>query len=278
VTEEKRAFTLIVIPQDTSKTYTFRVRWRSAFFLGAICVLLLGSYAYVVGRHQKLLFKAQRVDRLQAENEILRDQIRKISDLKIELVRLQTSRQRLYELAGVSEGLATDGAGEIQENASPPLADEETYGLAAPVSQQSPEEQMSDVDMQKGSSHLPTLWPVRGWVTAEFNEELPGREKKHSGLDIAAPLGTHILSAGSGQVVYSGWDKDLGLVVILDHQNGLSTLYGHCLRVLVNVGDLICQGEAIAQLGNTGKSSAPHLHFEIRQNGLVVDPRNYLGP
>jgi murein DD-endopeptidase MepM/ murein hydrolase activator NlpD len=278
VAEEKKAFTLIIIPENTSKTYTFRVRRRTAYFLGAICVLFLGSYAYVVGMHQGLFFKAQGIERLRAENDILRDHTRKISELKIELIRLQNTRQRLYELAGLPEGLDGDRAGEVQENASPPLAAEEIYQMASAVSSQAFQEKIPDVAMQKGASHLPTLWPVRGWVTAEFNEDLPGREKKHTGLDIAAPLGTHVLSAGSGQVVYSGWDRDLGLVVILDHQNGLSTLYGHCSRVLVNVGDLLCQGEAIAQLGNTGQSSAPHVHFEIRENGVVVDPRNYLGP
>ena len=129
-----------------------------------------------------------------------------------------------------------------------------------------------------GAANVPSLWPVRGWVTAEFNESMPGREKRHQGVDIAASHGAPILAAASGVVAFSGWDKNLGLVVILDHQNSMSTLYGHCSKVLIGVGEPARQGQVIAHLGNTGMSSAPHLHFEIRENGFPLDPRSYLGP
>jgi murein DD-endopeptidase MepM/ murein hydrolase activator NlpD len=128
------------------------------------------------------------------------------------------------------------------------------------------------------TSAIPSLWPVRGWVTAEFGENMPGREQHHKGLDIAAPQGSPILSAASGQVTFSDWDTDLGKVVIVDHENGLRTLYGHCEQVVVQVGDRVSQGQVIAHLGNTGRSSAPHLHFEIRKDGIPIDPRGYLGP
>jgi murein DD-endopeptidase MepM/ murein hydrolase activator NlpD len=276
--EEKRGFTFIIVPESTSKTYSLRMRRGMVCFLGAIGLFFLGSYAYVVGMHQRVFFRAQKAERLEAENAILRSHSQKISELKIELARLQSIRQRLYELAGLPEELDGDRGHVVLTATSGPLAAEEMYRLGHPVSSEVFEEAKSEATIQAEASCVPAIWPVRGWVTAEFGAELPGREKKHGGLDIAASLGTTILATASGKVVFSGWDRDLGLVVIIDHQNGLSTFYGHCSKVLVNVGDLVFQGQAIAQLGNTGQSSAPHVHFEIRENDLSVDPRKYLGP
>jgi murein DD-endopeptidase MepM/ murein hydrolase activator NlpD len=276
--DQKKAFTFIVVPQNASKTYTLRIRRGMVYFLGAICFFFLGSYAYVLGMHQRVFFRAQRAERLEAENAILRSHTEKISELKIELVRLQHIRQRLYELAGLPEGLDADGGSVVLAPTSGLLPAREMSQVGSPVSSWAFKEVELEAAIQGEGSHVPAIWPVRGWVTAEFNEELPGREKKHTGLDIAAALGTTILTAASGKVVFSGWDRDLGMVVIVDHQNGLSTLYGHCSRAMVKEGDVVFQGQAIAQLGNTGQSSAPHVHFEIRENDIAVDPRNYLGP
>jgi len=276
--EEKKAFTFIVVPENASKTYTFRLRRGRLYILGAICLLLLSSYIYMVGAHRRVYSDARRAERLEVENEILRAQAQKVADLGAELARLQNIRQRLYEMVGMGEDLP-------QVFGQGVLAKSETTRTVEGVPQQ--ELAVSSGDLRKSTwadtaeedlSNKPTLWPVRGWVTAEFDETMPGREKKHTGIDIAAPQGTPILTAGSGKVTFAGWDKDLGLVVVLDHLNGLSTLYGHCSRVLVEVNEPVSQGQAIAELGNTGQSSAPHLHFEIRENGMPIDPRKYLGP
>jgi septal ring factor EnvC (AmiA/AmiB activator) len=276
--EEKKPLTVIFIPGNASKTYTFRLRRSLIFLLGVLCLFFFGSYVYVVSGHRRVASKARRAERLEMENEILRAQSQKVADLEGELARLQNIRQRLYEMAGLTVDLNKSQGAEVLSSFGATMAADEVYQQESMVSAADLVTSAWADTVQAGSSINPILWPVRGWVTAEFDELLPGREKKHTGMDIAAPLGTPILTAASGEVTFAGWDTDLGLVVVLEHQNGLSTLYGHCSRVLVDVGDAVTQGQAIAELGNTGKSSAPHLHFEIRENNLAIDPRKYLGP
>lgn len=278
MTEEKKAFTVIIVPEDISKTYTFRVRRGLLFVLAAICLLFLGSYAYMASVHQRTFSKARRVEGLEAENAILRAQTKKVAELESELTGLQKVRQRLYALAGLAGDVNLNEGSTSLSNQSILLTDEEMNQPVSEVSQAGFIEPMFEDTAHVGASSIPSFWPVRGWVTAEFNEILPGREKKHTGIDIAGPQGTPILSAASGEVTFAEWDKDLGLVIIIDHQNGLSTLYGHCSEILVEVGDLVAQGQIIAHLGNTGQSSAPHLHFEIRKDDLSLNPRTYLGP
>ena len=98
----------------------------------------------------------------------------------------------------------------------------------------------------------------------------------HSGMDIAAKANTPIKSAAEGVVVQSGWDEIYGYRVLIEHGFGITTLYGHNSRNLVRVGDRVRRGQSIAFVGNTGKSTAPHVHFEVKKNGVPVDPRNYL--
>lgn len=276
--DEKKAFTFIIVPENASKTYTIRLRRGLLYLLGVIGLLFFGSYAYVVSGHHQVYSVVRKAERLEAENEILRAQTQRVADLEAKLARLQNIRSRLYEMAGLTMGLDQSPGGGARAHSAAMRPDEEVCQSGPTVLAAGWGKSAQGDTIRAGSSSVPILWPVRGWMTAEFGEVLPGREKKHTGIDIAAPQGAPILSAASGKVTFSGWDKNLGLVVTLDHQNGLSTLYGHCSKVLVDVGHLVTQGQAIAELGNTGRSSAPHLHFEIREDGKAVDPMNYLGP
>ncbi len=101
--------------------------------------------------------------------------------------------------------------------------------------------------------------------------------RMHDGLDIAAPEGTPIQAAQGGTVAHAGWIKGYGNAVILDHGNGTTTLYGHASELLVKAGERVERGAPIAKVGNTGHSTGPHLHFEVRQEGRTVDPRRALG-
>lgn len=99
----------------------------------------------------------------------------------------------------------------------------------------------------------------------------------HSGIDMSAPTGTPIFASDGGTVQRAGWYAGYGLCVEVNHENGRMTRYGHCSKLLVNVGDKVYQGQNIALVGNTGHSFGSHLHFEINLNGSPVNPRPYLG-
>ena len=98
----------------------------------------------------------------------------------------------------------------------------------------------------------------------------------HSGVDFADSAGTHIYAAEEGQVIYAGPKGTYGNAVMIDHGAGIVTLYGHCSSVAVQVGQIVKRGELVAYMGSTGRSTGPHLHFEVRLNGEFVDPMPYL--
>jgi murein DD-endopeptidase MepM/ murein hydrolase activator NlpD len=117
------------------------------------------------------------------------------------------------------------------------------------------------------------IWPVNGTVTSGFGMRW-GR--MHEGIDIAAPLGAPIWAAAGGTVVYAGWLGGYGNLAVVDHGNGFATAYAHASAILVAVGQNVAQGETVALVGSTGHSTGPHLHFEVRVNGVAVDPLLYL--
>lgn len=120
-------------------------------------------------------------------------------------------------------------------------------------------------------------WPLRGTITSPFGyRNIFGSTSFHSGLDIAAPYGTQISAADGGTVTFAGWRGSYGQTVIITHDNGMVTYYAHCSSLLVNAGDKVYQGQAIARVGMTGTATGYHCHFEVRVNGKSVDPANYL--
>ncbi|CAN5377558.1 hypothetical protein BH09PSE6_BH09PSE6_25910 [soil metagenome] len=134
---------------------------------------------------------------------------------------------------------------------------------------------------QQAAMRMPTRLPIKGSIelASPFgNREDPftGQQAFHSGLDFAADTGTVIVAAAGGKVAFAGLRPDYGRVVEIDHGAGLSTRYGHTSRLLVKVGDIVMPGEPVALVGSTGRSTGPHLHFEVLRGGEPVDPRRYL--
>ncbi|ACL69852.1 peptidoglycan DD-metalloendopeptidase family protein [Halothermothrix orenii] len=123
------------------------------------------------------------------------------------------------------------------------------------------------------------IWPVQGRLTSEFGWRIhPIRKEKHfhTGIDIAVPIGSPVYAAEEGIVIYSGWKNGYGNLVIIKHRDNKLTYYAHNLRLLVKKGERVKQGRIIALSGNSGDSTGPHLHFEIRVGNRVVNPLQYL--
>ena len=102
------------------------------------------------------------------------------------------------------------------------------------------------------------------------------RRKLHTGDDVSAKSGTPFRSARDGKVLWSGWKKAYGNTVIVDHGDGVATLYGHASKLAVRAGERVKAGQYIGNVGSTGWSTGPHLHFEVRKNGKPVNPKSYL--
>lgn len=118
--------------------------------------------------------------------------------------------------------------------------------------------------------------PVSGTITSRFGANESIRDHTHKGIDIAAPNGTKIVAAAKGKVTHSGWMGGYGNLIIITHENGIQTYYGHCSKLYAKVGEEVEAGETIALVGSTGFSTGNHLHFEIRKNGKQINPQKYL--
>lgn len=116
------------------------------------------------------------------------------------------------------------------------------------------------------------LWPTIGRISSPFGKR--GREF-HTGVDIAASVGTPVKAADSGTVTFAGWNGGYGRLIIVDHGNGFTTYYAHNSKLLVGVGDKVEKGQTISLVGSSGRSTGPHLHFEIRKNGEPLNPLNF---
>jgi murein DD-endopeptidase MepM/ murein hydrolase activator NlpD len=128
----------------------------------------------------------------------------------------------------------------------------------------------------------PSTLPTRGWLSSRFSQSrmhpVHNRPLPHEGVDISAPTGTPITAAAKGRVIRSGWVVGYGLTVEIDHGFGYKTLYGHASKLIVAVGDEVTRGDVIAQVGSTGITTAPNLHYEVKVNGVASDPSLFILP
>ncbi|MFC1575648.1 M23 family metallopeptidase [Gemmatimonadota bacterium] len=126
----------------------------------------------------------------------------------------------------------------------------------------------------------PSIQPAAGVLSSRFSTSrfhpIHHRALPHEGIDVSAPLGTPILAAAKGTVTYSGWLAGLGYTVEIDHGYGYVTRYGHASKLLVRLGQQVTRGEVVAQVGSTGISTSPHLHYEVRIGGRAVNPLKYI--
>ena len=128
----------------------------------------------------------------------------------------------------------------------------------------------------KANLGISLIRPVSGIITSRFGAGSSIRRSSHTGLDIAASTGTPIAAAASGTVTYSGYKGSYGNMIVITHSNGVQTYYAHCSKLNVSAGATVSQGQTIATVGSTGNSTGPHLHLEVRVNGVAYNPQNYV--
>lgn len=128
----------------------------------------------------------------------------------------------------------------------------------------------------KVSLGISLIRPVSGTITSRFGASSSMRKSSHTGLDIATSTGTPIVAAAAGTVTFSGYKGSYGNMIVISHGNGVQTYYGHCSKLYVSAGTTVSQGQTIAAVGSTGNSTGPHLHLEVRINGVAYNPQNYV--
>ncbi len=134
-------------------------------------------------------------------------------------------------------------------------------------------------DRESLLASTPTIWPTHGWVTSDYGIRLDpytADRKMHEGLDIATPHGQTVVAPSDGTVVFTGLEGGYGKVLVVDHGYGVKTRYGHLSDIRVRLGARVKRGQEIAAVGNTGKSTGPHLHYEVRVAGIPENPRKFV--
>jgi len=266
-----RFVSILIIPDGGAKTIQFKLRsWTfkllTLVVLGGITLLLVSIL--LSGR---IAAKVQLADYLAKQNEELTAKNRQIEALAVEVTEIRKREQKLRILASGMLGSAT-AADEIAH-----VEAVRTEAVTAPPDINAKPIESTDGEGGRDTrmqSAIPTLRPVDGWITRRFSAETnqTSASQSHTGVDMAAATGTPIHASASGVVDTAGWDQYYGNLVVINHGFGYETAYGHCSRLLVKKGDLVRRGEAIALVGSSGRSTAPHLHYEVRKAGVSMDP------
>lgn len=302
----QRSWTLLVVPHgsDSPRTFTLTeraLRIGSAFAatVGIIAAVGIGVLVSTIGMPTSRI--AQR------ENKLLSQEL---VDLKVRLRHLQDTlgvigkhEERVRLLAGlppVDSQVAQVGIG---GPGMPVVTDDPLYRTNPTLGRMAFDTRIdldkmlrranmlaksfADVSDSLTVHHerfqrIPSIMPTAGWLSSHFTRSrfhpILHVNRPHEGIDVSAPMGAPIVAPAAGVVVRVGREAGYGLVLEIDHGNGIVTKYAHCSRVMVKKGQRVKRGQDIAAVGNSGLSTGPHLHYEIHINGKVVDPLTYVMP
>jgi len=215
----------------------------------------------------------------------------KVGELQARIMRLDAFGVRLGKAAGIkTEEFRFDeapGQGGPAPMAGRDLTVDEFNQLLADISRvlddRSDKLGVLDsllMDDRLARKSVPTTMPVTaGYYSSNYGyrlDPITGRSTFHTGVDIIAPAGTAIMAAAGGVVSFSGFMAEYGNVVEVDHDNGLTSRYAHLSKSMVKIGDVVLKGQLIAQVGTTGRTTGPHLHFEVREKGIPLNPNKFL--
>ncbi len=286
-----RRFTLMYIPDSGKQARRMLVSHR--LFFSALALLLLSTAltGWVVADYYRLQFDQQQFTRLLVENSEQRQQLRQLNrsldGLRREVIVLSGTDARVrgsLELSVEDSVALPVGIGGALDPSPADMTELQQQindlRLAIDLRRESQEE-VRDLLNDKHSLALatPSGWPTKGWLTSYFGvrpSPYTGRRKMHEGLDIAANTGTRVNATADGVVVKATTEPGFGKVVMIDHGYGYRTVFGHNSKLLVKSGTRVKRGDKIAEVGNTGRSTGSHLHYEVRLNGVPVDPRKLL--
>jgi len=285
-------YTLIVVPHAKARFRKFQVsvrltRWVLAAFGVMACVLvgILAHYTWIA-------VEVAEIRRLRAENLALATKARAYEEnaghLQARVLQLQSVVTKLGIMAGVEQSLPDASIGGVgglsRRETTPPSVDiastlqnlDETVGS---LSQKSSQLEVYFKDQKELLASTPSIWPLRGYLSAGFGNRIDpftGLRDFHPGIDISVPRGSKIAAPADGVVVFCGAKNGYGNIVVVDHGYGVVTRYGHMEGFNVRPGQRVKRGDVIGFSGNTGRSTAPHLHYEVWVNDQMRNPIEYI--
>ncbi len=298
----------MLFPGDTGSPKKIRLPknfFRVAVVISTVLFIsVIGSSIYFAKKYVQLIDDKVEIAELKRESKIHKIQVEKlglqVKEFSTEMSRLERFANKLRVITDLGDspapkekdwgmggpyGLSTQSfstslereAVAMVERLSGNLDELDQQAKAQAVSLQQLDEFFKN--QKSFLSSTPSVWPTRGWVTSGFGlrkSPFTGRKEKHKGWDIGARLGSPIRATADGVVRMSGRESGYGKMLEISHGYGIATRYGHNSKNLVKVGDRVKRGDVVALVGSTGRSTGPHLHYEVILSGVPVNPRNYI--
>lgn len=275
---------ILIVPEDNAEPYSLRLKTsvvKVLYFVGAL--LLIHIFVGAVFYWEYYQLNQENIELRAAKLQLQEDNKRVIA-FADQFYALERDYQKVRRLLGVEQDERVSG-----EVATPSFESEALFDNIVPAVRTDTEPRLNHLDkrgryllspkkskLHDYSENMPTLLPVKGVLTQDFQKSGWFGPRRHTGIDIVAKKGTLIRAAGAGTIIFANWTYDLGNLVIINHGNGFFSYYGHNQRILKPEKGYVAKGEPIALLGTSGKSSGPHLHFEIWKDGDPVDPKDYI--
>ena len=286
-----KQFNLLMVRDDGSRVLRLSVPgWAVGLVVGGLAVTILGLAFiypdYVSLRHQRGTFAALS-ERLHLQQGLLDASQSRLREIRGEIDSWRDLHAKIWEPFGPEAGPARRGTGigggdgkAVETDRAP--VKEEMDRLLGVVREEGESIRMLERFLGRASrvlASLPSRWPVRGPVNSDYGQRrspwAPNSEF-HSGIDIGAPIGTPVKAPAPGVVIFAGEQADYGVTLVIEHGNNTRSLYGHLSRLKVGLGQTVKRGDLVALTGNTGRSSGPHLHYEIQVKGQPVNPHSYI--
>jgi murein DD-endopeptidase MepM/ murein hydrolase activator NlpD len=302
---------IILVSSATARARTITLDWRhwvlGGLGLMVVFVAFTALFNYVTLKYaaaiqhpwlQAIVLADQRQEALKT-HELVQGHLNtlalRLGDLQAQMMRLEGLGEHLAKVAGLKPqelpslqpGQVPGRGGAASSVPSRSLSVDEFSELLAKLGHQM--EERSDqlgvleallVQDSANRKFMPTLAPIiDGWFSSNFGyriDPFTGMQTFHEGIDFPADSGTLVVAAASGKVIESGVHPQYGRILAIDHGNGLVSRYAHASQVFVNEGDLVVRGQPVATVGSTGRSTGPHLHFEVRLNGVPQNPARFL--
>jgi hypothetical protein len=283
------------------------------FSLGAVFFIIIGiDYVHVLGRMAENKRLKGENYKLRQDMQLIRN---KVDLMESSVERVRNYAKKLQMLTGQSGTGMPDlpwGSGESDSPREPsskpsgksrhsqtapdttePSSSPQDADNASPLLERVAHLEKSSLVTETGLSELqtylvarsaiinatPSLMPINGWLSSSFGyrrHPLDGSYRLHAGVDIAAEPGTPVRAPADGTVIFSGYKEGYGKVVVIDHGYGIQTVFGHNSKLFVTQGEHLKRGEKISEVGSTGRSTGPHLHYEIRKNGIPINPLTFI--
>ncbi len=300
---KKNYYTFLIIPQKESSIRKFSLSSTFVKLASFAALVLVLSLVYFVWEHVENVGKIEELNRLRQVNAVQREQIdllagkvgefeQKLSalrqfDKKLRIITNLDNKGENSQLLGVGgpsqdEGVVGSRVREIEDELIDQIHKNMDELLDEASFQESSFQELYNYLQEQKSvlASTPSIWPVMGWVTSRYGyrtSPFTGQREFHRGIDISARLGEPVVAPADGTVVKACRKSDMGNMMTIDHGNGIVTSYGHLLKMSAKkCGQKVKRGEVIGYVGNSGRSTGPHLHYGVRVNGIHVNPQKYL--